>query len=341
MSQSTPKLVARRGAGVTKTGLAMRQRELNQIVKAIERMNWVQRRELIDHLAAQDAGHEVCEIVERRLQGLRQCAHCRSWHVVRNGQARGLQRYKCRDCGKTFNALTGTPLARLRYRDRWLEQAQALVNGLSITKAAEKLDVARSTAFRWRHRFLALPQAVKATSLSGIAEADETCMLKSCKGQRTRLREAGRKARHRGGRATRRGMSVEHDVVLVVRDRTGATTDQIVLALDTAHLAAVLQPVLPYDTVLCTDGSGALAAAARHIGVEHHAVNVSAGQRVLGAWHINNVNGYHSRLKNWLRRFNGVASSYLRNYLGWFRALDRSSAGGLKPAALLALAVGL
>ena len=177
--------------------------------------------------------------------------------------------------------------------------------------------------------------------MSGIAEADETCVLKSCNGQQTLLRKAHHKARRRGGRATRRGMSIEHDVVLAVRDRSGATTDQIVRALDTAHLAAVLQPTLPRDAVLCTDGSAGLAAAARHIGVQHHAINFSADQRALGAWHINNVNGHHGRLKNWLRRFNGVASSYLRNYLGWFRALDRFSSNGLKPAALLTLAVGV
>lgn len=318
----------------------MRKQELNRFVKAIEQLSWAQRQQLIGRLKAHQARHEACEVIEERLQGLRMCPHCRSWHVVRNGQARGLQRYKCRDCGKTFNALTGTSLARLRYRDKWLAQAQALIDGLSITKAAQQLEVARSTAFRWRHRFLTLPQTIKPASLDGIAEADETCILKSCKGQRTQLRTAARKARRRGGRATRRGMSVEHDVVLVVRDRSGSTTDQIVQALDTAHLAAVLQPLLPSDAVLCTDGSRALAAAARHIGIEHHAVNLSAGQRALGAWHINNVNGFHSRLKNWLRRFNGVASSYLHHYLGWFRTLDRFSSNGLKPSTLLALAIG-
>lgn len=341
MSHPPPKLAARRRAEQTTTGYAMRNRELNRFVKAIEQLSWAQRQQVIERLRAQQASHEACQVIEERLHGFRMCPHCRSWLVVRNGLARGLQRYKCRDCGKTFNALTGTPLARLRYRDKWLTQAQALTDGLSVTKAAQQLEVARSTAFRWRHRFLALPQAIKATSMDGIAEADETCMLKSCKGQRAQLRKTARKARRRGGRATRRGMSVEHDVVLVVRDRSGATTDQIVQALDTADLAAVLQPLLPSDAVLCTDASAALAAAARHIGVEHHAVNVSAGQRVLGAWHINNVNGYHSRLKNWLRRFNGVASAYLHHYLGWFRALDRFGSAGLKPAALLALAIGV
>lgn len=319
----------------------MRRPELNRVFRAIREMTWSQRKELMGRLQAVQADEQVHCLVEDRMQTLGMCPRCHGQHVVRNGMAQGLQRYKCRGCGRTFNALTGTPLARLRYRQRWLGQAQALIDGVSITKATQQLKVARSTAFRWRHRFLALPHHIKAGRFSGIVEADESCLLKSCKGRRHELREQARKARRRGGRATRRGMSVEHDIVLVVRDRSGACTNQIVQTLDTAHLAAVLQPVLAADAVLCTDGSAALAAAARHIGVEHHAINASAGQHALGPWHINNVIGYHSRLKNWLRQFNGVASFYLPHYLGWFRALERFRPIAPTPSALLALAVGI
>jgi hypothetical protein len=38
--------------------------------------------------------------------------------------------------------------------------------------------------------------------------------------------------------------------------------------------------------------------------------------------YINNVNAYHGRLKQWLRRFNGVATKNLPNYLSWQRALE-------------------
>jgi hypothetical protein len=38
--------------------------------------------------------------------------------------------------------------------------------------------------------------------------------------------------------------------------------------------------------------------------------------------HINNVNAYHGRLKQWLARFNGVATKNLPNYLGWRRAIE-------------------
>ena len=66
-----------------------------------------------------------------------------------------------------------------------------------------------------------------------------------------------------------------------------------------------------------------------------------AGQRVIaGVYHIQNVNAFDSRLKNWMRRFHGVATKYLDSYLGWFRTLDRSAATGLIPASLLVLACG-
>jgi hypothetical protein len=79
----------------------------------------------------------------------------------------------------------------------------------------------------------------------------------------------------------------------------------------------------------------------RHALSQGAELQVSAGQHVVGPWHINNGNGYHSRLKGWLRRLYGVASSYLRRYLGWFRALDRFRTPGLTPGTLLRFAMGI
>ncbi len=92
--------------------------------------------------------------------------------------------------------------------------------------------------------------------------------------------------------------------------------------------------------VLCTDGSAATAVA-KELCVQHEAVNLSTGERVRGPWHIQNANAYHGRLKAWLARFKGVATSHLESYLGWFRALNRASKSRLKTAPMLALAVGL
>ena len=66
---------------------------------------------------------------------------------------------------------------------------------------------------------------------------------------------------------------------------------------------------------------------ARQARIAHRAVNMAAGVRVAGALHVQNVNAYHSRFKQWLRRFHGVASRYLPNYLGWRWALDGGRIG--------------
>jgi transposase-like protein len=50
----------------------------------------------------------------------RACPHCRCPRLHRDGHADGLQRYRCVGCARSFNVLTGTPLARLRHRPKWL-----------------------------------------------------------------------------------------------------------------------------------------------------------------------------------------------------------------------------
>ena len=103
--------------------------------------------------------------------------------AVIRGQANGLRRYFCRGCGKTFNCLTGTPLARLRHKERWSEFGASMSKGETVATSAERCGVAGSTAFRWRHRFL---RAVSGgvVKLRGIVEADETFVLASRKGER-------------------------------------------------------------------------------------------------------------------------------------------------------------
>ena len=47
-----------------------------------------------------------------------------------------------------------------------------------------------------------------------------------------------------------------------------------------------------------------------------------------------------ARLKAWEQKFRGVAKSYLANYLGCFRALDREKGNGPKLQQWLAMAIG-
>ena len=130
------------------------------------------------------------------------CAQCGGQEIIGWGLSRGLPRYRCKSCGRTFNAATNTPLSRLRKRGAWLDQAQAMIEGVSLAKAAERCGVHASTAYRWRDRFLSAPALDKLQILRGIVEADETFMLESFKGRRSGLtrepHSQGGKARHSG-----------------------------------------------------------------------------------------------------------------------------------------------
>ncbi|PJJ19810.1 transposase-like protein [Janthinobacterium sp. 67] len=248
------------------------------------------------------------------------CPACNSNQAHRHGHAHGLQRYRCVPCGRTFNALTGTPLARLRHKALWLDYADCLLASDSVRKAALQLGVHRNTTFRWRHRFLSLAKTDRPHGLHGIAEADELYLLESEKGARTMTRPA----RRRGGHAHKRGISNEQVCILVARDRTGQTLDFVTGkgALTKAQLHHCLLPMIDKDILLVTDSHAAYRAFAREADISHQAVNLRAGIRVQGAAHVQNVNAYHSRLRQWLGPFHGVATRYLPNYLGWRWILD-------------------
>ncbi|MNJ40462.1 ISXO2-like transposase domain protein [compost metagenome] len=110
---------------------------------------------------------------------------------------------------------------------------------------------------------------------------------------------------------------------MVVQDRAGHLADFQLERLDALTVRAVLKPLITPDAVLCSDGATVYASFSEQQGMTHQVVHNRAGERVVGAYHIQHVNGYHRRLKEWMARFHGVATSYLRNYLGWRRMLER------------------
>ena len=92
--------------------------------------------------------------IEARLPETRQCPHCDTAGAVSRVMARGLRRYQCKACKKTFTAATGTALQGLHKKGRWLAFGDCLTDGATVRESAERCNFAVTTAFRWRHRFL-------------------------------------------------------------------------------------------------------------------------------------------------------------------------------------------
>jgi transposase-like protein len=248
------------------------------------------------------------------------CPHCAGREIVGWGGSDGLLRYRCKSCRRTFNALTRTPMAHLRKKEKWQDHARAMIEGKSLAKTAELCGVHPTTAFRWRHRFLRAPSVNKPRTLRGIVEADETFILESFKGQRSDLPRA---ARRRGGKARHPGPYQDSIPVLVARDRRGATFDAVLPQVTSAAIGAALVGVVTPVNHLVGDGGRPIAGFARRAGIPFHAVPAPGKPSPEAPHlHINNVNAYHSRLKQWLTRFNGVATKNLPSYLAWRRAIE-------------------
>jgi len=195
----------------------MRHRDFAELLERLGELTPQQKAVVIRHLGdRQDStGRGAASELPAPTRG----PHCqaRQERVGSWGQSHGLKRYRCKDCGRTFNALTGTLLAHLRKREQWGRYAQALIEGVSVREAARRCQIDKNTAFLWRHRFLHQAAGHRAEHEAGIVEADKSFFLESFKGQR----HLPRSARHRGGVAGKRGVNAEQIPVLVVRDRSG------------------------------------------------------------------------------------------------------------------------
>ena len=130
----------------------MKSKEFRAFVAQLGALTAVQRNALVTALSSKGSADDVIGLIETEFAKAPMCGHCGSEEFCKWGVAAGMKRYMCKTCDCTFNALTGTPLAHLHKRELWLDYARALVDGVSLRKAASRVGVHLETSFRWRGR---------------------------------------------------------------------------------------------------------------------------------------------------------------------------------------------
>jgi transposase-like protein len=289
----------------------MEAAQFEGLLASVADMSEAQLDELVAAVEQRRARTKALRLLEVT-RDLRRCIHCNSPVLVKNGHSQGLQRYRCRACLRTFNAASGTPLAHLRHKERFYQQGECLAQGLTVREAAAAMDVAVSTAFRLRHRFLTAVVPHQPLHAAGLLEVDEMYLHESLKG-----------SRHLPRKAHARGTSQAPCVPVLVGQVRGShvVTDRLLTEMSAAQVSNALKTVVGPDTLLCTDGSATLRSAAAGLGVTAKSIAVTYDGRVQdGVYHVQTVNNYHARLKAWINgKLRGVATKYLPNYLAWMR----------------------
>lgn len=252
------------------------------------------------------------------------CPHCGKEKIVGHGNYRDMKRYKCKSCKKTFNDLTGTSVAHLHKKAEWQAYLKCIAQSMTLRASAEQVGVSYRTSFMWRHKIIGAFKDVGCTKLEGIIEGDETFFLFSEKGNKN---ITGRKPRKRKGKASKAGINDEHVAVIVSTDRNSKYPIAEVAGRGRISTKQIEENIGRWlgdnATVLCTDSHKSYDGFAKQHKMKHVKINASKGQYVKDkVYHIQNINGIHSLLKDWMKIFKGgVASGYLQNYMNWFRVI--------------------
>ena len=253
----------------------MQSQHFQEILNAIPLLKNQQKNTLLIALSDQHSPSDLATSIEESFVKAPICPHCGSEDLQRWGIRNQRQRFRCKDCHKTLNSFSKTPLARLRHPEKWSRYLEGMPHSLTLRPAAKQCEISLGTSFRWRHRFLQAIEHDQASELGGIAEIDETFFRESFKGQRKRLPRP----------VSKRGNDKKADCrkiqVMVARDRDCHTVDGILENESAVELCRHLNGKINIETIICADATLAHAKLARKLGFNFKELVVSSGKRVI------------------------------------------------------------
>ncbi len=274
------------------------------------------------------------EVKENRFSKGRICPHCECDKISRNGRYHGKQRYICKHCRKTFTDFTLSPKHNSK-KDvkQWIQYAKCMINGYSIRKCAKETNISVPTSFYWRHKILdAIRAFIGIGSVGGVIEVDEAFFRESFKGnhKKSTTFRMPRKSHERGVKGSfskktekrKRGISKEQICVICAMDRTGNLITELICKGRMKHtdLERLFKDRIEDEAILCTDSHKSYIRFAQNLDIELQ--QIERGKHKKGIYHIQHINAFHSKLKKWMDRFNGVSTKYLANYMYWFKWLE-------------------
>jgi transposase-like protein len=278
----------------------------------IENLSYVQLKRLHHQIESKLSKDEVGQVLAKHENEILNCPHCSNPSLSRWGSTRqGHQRYRCNSCHKTFSTLTGTSLFRMRKPGKWLKYIKCMLLSSSLRYAAKKLDINLKTAFKWRHKLLKNPCAHQPTELVGIIEADEIFVPESFKGSK----KMPIKSRKRDG-----GNRPKVPILLAL-DRNGAVSHHVLHQNTKEEISLALKPLLSPDSVLCTDGNLSYQSIVQELdfNIDHKRLIDLDNQKIIDKiYHIQTLNNLTMRWKTWMKRFFGVGTAYMDNYIAWY-----------------------
>ena len=252
------------------------------------------------------------------------CPRCGCPEFIKKGRGRkGEQRWLCRGCGRTFGAATRGLLANSKLdASAWLELARCMVDRVPLRECARRCATSLPTAWFMRHRMcevMASRLAAFRVERGTSCQVDGTFLDEDLSGNwsRSSAFEMPREP-HRNGKGVKvRGISNLKVCVVCGANDLGDSFCELSNRgrASGGDIERVLSGKIAEGSIVSTDMHSSYPRVLSGMGVAAHN-RYDAGDRSDGD--INMVNALHSRLKEFLAPFHGVATRRLQHYLDWF-----------------------
>ena len=269
------------------------------------------------------------------------CVYCpksKTHNVVRNGKGRnGRQRYTCKDCGKTFYAVQDSLSSNVNQdMNAWIKFVRGMIRQYSLEELSEDCNISKTTALSWRLRvFQALEILSSKVKLSGNIIADDTRLNYNLKGNHGAHFPMPRNARARGGSYSVKSHNKNQICILCAIDENGNSFSRVVGFGNPSakRICAGFKDkidCLENDNCLITDGANYFRKTIETYGFLEwkKRTTIKKGKKKVPdtttPYHIQRINSYHSRLKRFIRNYNGISSRYLPGYLLLFDYLQNN-----------------
>ena len=225
-----------------------------------------------------------------------ECPNCKSKIYIKYGKFNGIQRFKCKECKKTFSLATNSIWSYSKKKPSdWFKFCELILEKKVLRECAEILNININTAFLWRHKILESLQKVQSeVVLKGNVHMIKTDVKESFKGKKkieTNKREK---------------------IIVVSANGDMDTMLSLPLCKRVWNFKEFELKILPR----ISEGSNIVPYVDRYVYLAAKKYGAGSDKGVPA----NNELMQNFRLiyKNWFKKFKGVATKYLSHYLSWF-----------------------
>ena len=260
------------------------------------------------------------------------CPQCGSVSIKKHDKRNGKQRYRCKDCGKTFTETSNTMLYRSKLtKEQWEKLVKGIVQHLTLSQIAEEVGLSPSGVWYNRQKILDCMKSMftEQDRFADIAEFDEYEVHMSFRGKRDPdffVNTLGRMPRHHRSKEEKieylqkaglwaelqqnperleqllygnsfvKGTKKDSVCILTGKDRSGnlLLEPTCLGSIESKHVEQALSDKVSSDIIMVTDGSNAYKWFAELRNIQHE--QIPSSQHSRGPFSLAHINAIHSKL---------------------------------------------